>query len=155
MRTSLITTILVAVATASCSTRNGNIRPVDVPEAVRATFEQRFPKAMLSKWELEDSTVYEAEFLLKGLDRSAEFNANGDWLRTEVEVSKSELPTTITTLLTERYPGAVIGKCKRFETPSIALAFMIKLKNGERVSELELLPDGTDANAPGQERDDD
>ncbi len=76
------------------------VKDSKVPEAVKTAFAQKFSKAELEGWELEDGN-YEAEFeMSEDVEMSAVFAADGKWLETEQEIKKSELPAPVLAKLT-------------------------------------------------------
>lgn len=60
------------------------------PTVVKEAFAKLFPGAK-AKWEIEDKH-YEAEFTKNKKEHSAVFDATGNLLETEVEVSANEVP---------------------------------------------------------------
>lgn len=67
-----------------------------LPPAVLTAFKAKFPTAPAKvKWHRERNGEWEAEFEDKGVETSANFDANGQWLETETEITFAELPTAL------------------------------------------------------------
>lgn len=69
------------------------------PQAVVATFNQKFPGATDVDWDKEKNGEWEAGFKLNGTEMSANFSDAGQWLETETEIAVSELPQAVRTAL--------------------------------------------------------
>lgn len=118
-----------------------------VPESVKQTFMEKFPDAGDVEWEYEkDENSWEADFSMNGKEMSADFNQEGQWLETEVEIDLSELPHQIETVLNEHiqsnYPSAAVEEVERIETAQgifyeieiIAEEMVVDQSTGEEVS---------------------
>lgn len=66
-----------------------------VPEAVKTTFNEKFPKAGDVDWKLEADGNWEVEFELDDEESSATFTAEGKWLETETEIAVDDLPDAV------------------------------------------------------------
>lgn len=53
-----------------------------VPNAVKQTFQAKFPTVKLAEWKLKSDKNYEAEFTLKATEIAVKFDAVGKWLET-------------------------------------------------------------------------
>lgn len=103
-----------------------------VPTAVTTAFASRFPNVSKVKWEMEGDGVWEAEFKIKRVEYSASFNAAGEWMETEWEISKRELPEHIKKALNEKFEGCELEEAERFESPNgNGYEVEIELKNDE------------------------
>lgn len=72
------------VFTVSCS--DGKLKEKEVPEAVKASFNAKYPGAMDVRWkkEKEDGKeVFEAKFELEGKVKEAEFDGSGVFVTEE------------------------------------------------------------------------
>ncbi len=77
--------ILLIMAGLTCSCQHH-----EPPEQVKKAFTEKFPSAESVEWELEDDTIWEAEFFLNGKEITAIFSAGGKWLKTEEETDEEE-----------------------------------------------------------------
>lgn len=115
---------------------------VNVPEAAKTAFSQKFPTAKSVKWgeEKEENAkaVFEAEFKLNGKESSANFNEKGEWLETELTIKKADLPAAVLQTIEKEFAGYKTGEMASVETPGTK-AYEIALKKGKE--ELEVVID--------------
>jgi uncharacterized membrane protein YkoI len=102
----------------------------DVPTEVQSTFTQKFPEATKVKWDKENDTEWEAEFLLNGKEYSANFDNTGTWLETEYKVSLDELPASVIETLEDVYTGYDIQLFELSETAD-GTVYEFTLNSGE------------------------
>ena len=88
------------------------IKEADVPAAVKEGFKKSFPTAKVKEWEKEDDN-FEAEFDLKKVETSALFDANGNLIQTEVEITLKELPKAIIDYLSKNEAGKKIKEAAK------------------------------------------
>ena len=105
------------MALAKCNECNddGNFPQKSVPEAIRKAFEKKFPEQM-AKWEADDGLV-KAEFWKNSLEMEVWFTWEGEWVRTEREVSVYNLPEPVKTTIKSKFPDYRIGAPRWVETP--------------------------------------
>lgn len=63
-----------------------DIMSSDVPQAVLNAFQQKYPSAQVTEWEVEKESgalVFEAEFKLDGKKKEAEFKPDGTFIKEE------------------------------------------------------------------------
>lgn len=71
-----------------------------LPPAVFSAFQAKFPTAPAKvKWHRERNGEWEAEFETNGVETSANFDTNGQWLETETGIAFAELPAALQTSL--------------------------------------------------------
>lgn len=92
-----------------------------VPQKVKDTFIQKFPNAKNVEWEKESDTEYEAIFTLENIEHSANFNKEGIWLETEVEISRQDLPDAVLATLARDYWDSDINEIAKITTPDETL----------------------------------
>lgn len=109
----------------------------NVPQKVLSSFEQKFPNAKKVVWEMEDETVWEAEFKMNGKAYSANFSKEGEWKETEHEIKKSEIPSEVLAQLSQKYAAFKIIKAEKTETPS-GIGYEIDIKIGKEKFEVEI-----------------
>lgn len=115
----------------------------DLPEAVRATVQARFPGAKLTKAtkETEDgTTTYEVEVDDKGTEKEVVTSAAGKLLEVETEVAVAKLPKAVTAAIEAKYPGAKLDEAEE----------VVKVLDGgkeETSYEVAVKPAGKDAKA--------
>jgi hypothetical protein len=68
------------------------------PPAVLHSFMEQFPLGTEKvRWRRERRDEWEAEFKLTGVETSANFSETGQWLETETEITRAELPAALQT----------------------------------------------------------
>lgn len=92
-----------------------------VPKIVTDTFAKKFPEAKNVKWEFEDDeSVWEADFKLKKIKYSSDFDESGNWLETEREIKETDIPDKVNKALQlyrkENLPKSMIKEAERVET---------------------------------------
>ncbi|MCB0630132.1 MAG: PepSY-like domain-containing protein [Saprospiraceae bacterium] len=113
------------------------LRDPEVPQVVLDAFAAKFPHVKKVKWEKEADNEYEAEFKQGGHEMSANFDSDGTWLETEVEMKKAELPDAVKKAIQREFSGYDIEEAERVETPDLPLAFEVELENEADNTEVE------------------
>ena len=80
----------------------------NVPGKVKEAFNKKFPNAASVEWGKESDTEFEAEFTMNGKDYSANFNTDGTWMETEMEIEMEDLPDPVLASFARDYWGADI-----------------------------------------------
>ncbi|OJW81790.1 MAG: hypothetical protein BGO69_14890 [Bacteroidetes bacterium 46-16] len=107
-----------------------------VPNAVNSAFNQKFKNATKVKWDKENPHEYEAEFQWYGLNYSANFDDNGNWLETESQFSFNQLPEKIQSAFNNAHKGAVIKAIAKIETSKGEHKYEVEIKKGVSTAEL-------------------
>jgi hypothetical protein len=100
----------------------------DVPQAVKTALAQKFPNAKVEKWAKEKDGSFEAEFDVKGKDQSANFSATGEWLETESEIEKSEIPQPVLTAFYAKFGQIKIKEACKIEFPNKPMQYELEYK---------------------------
>lgn len=103
---------------------------VSAPEAVKTAFAKKYPDIKTVKWE-QETTGWEAEFRMNGVEYAADFDQNGKWLETEHDIKHSEIPADIKAMIDKDYAGFRIDKAEMHETPA-GKGYEIELEKGEQ-----------------------
>lgn len=101
--------ILMVLTGFSCAQKG------DVGSNVKNAFDQKFPDAKKVFWDKENSDEWEAEFTRNGMEYSANYSVNGEWLETESEIKTSEVPAQVSYKMTRDYPEARIKEVFKVE----------------------------------------
>ncbi|MGC1390527.1 MAG: PepSY-like domain-containing protein [Bacteroidales bacterium] len=110
MKKFILLTICVAFFAIYCVQAQEKSKKVEVPSTVKSAFEAKYPKAEKVNWGLEKQGEYEAEFVLNGIESSANFDSKGQFLEFETEIKESELPQSIKATLSKNFAGYKIGE---------------------------------------------
>ncbi|MCO6492237.1 MAG: PepSY-like domain-containing protein [Phaeodactylibacter sp.] len=114
----------------------------DVPPTVKEAFAARFAGAGFAEWEDPEDGVYEVDFELDGKDMMAKFDANGNWVETETEITETDLPEAVWQAITSQYAGYKIDKVETEATPERPLAYKIKLEQDDKKVKVTFSADG-------------
>lgn len=106
------------------------------PTAVSIAFNQKFPNATKVKWDKEDAHNYEASFLWKGVNYSANFNDTGEWLETETPITFNLLPEKVQTAFNASHKGVRPKAVAKIETSKQGTSYEVELKQGVKTVEV-------------------
>ena len=114
---------------------------LNVPSAVQEAFEQKFLNPQDASWEYDsENNLWEVNFLVDETKLSAVFNADGEWMETEMDIPFSELPEVIQDALNADYPDYNIEELEWIESPEgVFYEVDFALINEGEESELEIL----------------
>lgn len=136
-------TILLLMATIFAQIVSAQkIKNDEVPAAVSAAFKAKFPEAKNTKWEKEKMDIYEAEFKMNGVEKSANFDKNGVWIETETEIKKSELPANAASKISSEYPGFKIEVVCQVQSSKHGDCYEVEIEKGETSWEIIITADG-------------
>jgi hypothetical protein len=123
-------------------------KSVDPPSKVIASFESKFGKDIIAKWELSTDKSFVANFKSLGHPVKAYFEENGRWIKSETEYLSSELPSVIVQTVLGAYRGSSISKSLRIDEIEKVTIYRLSLKRGGSITEVELSSDGVILGAP-------
>lgn len=115
---------------------------IKAPDAVTAAFSKKFPDARHVKWGKENAKEFEAGFELKGRKMSANFDLQGNWKETEMEIDVIDLPAAVVKSIHSKYPDAVISGADRTEKADGKIIYEAGIKMKGKKMEVELFGDG-------------
>ena len=128
------------------NTGNGgeNVNAGSIPTAVQNAFNTRYPKALRTKWEREGQ-LYEAEFIMDNVKYEAYFQADGTWVRTQIEFNarKTTLPEAVQQYLATNYAGWTIDDADLIQTPTDEYYKLELEKRGQQDVTLLIRANGT------------
>ncbi len=108
-----------------------------VPEAVSNAFKTKFPKAEKVKWEMEDEKDYEASFKMNNGEQSAVFDAKGNWVETETEITVSTLPQEVSQSVAKQFSDYKIHEAEKTEGKD-GNFYEVELTKGKQILEVKL-----------------
>ncbi len=125
------------------------------PKPVSENFAKMFPNVTKVKWDQEEENEWEAEFKVDRKENSACFNNAGNWLETEVEINKKDLPEIVKNAVSEKYTDYKIEEVSKIETPDFQ-GYEMGIENGKEELELQVTADGKiTVNKESEEEDND
>lgn len=114
--------------------------PSDIQSVLESFINDRYPGAVIVDSEYDDGEI-EVEIIHDGRGKDVYFNKINEWLRTEWDVRKSELPAAVLTQVNAAYPSWKIDDAEFQETPS-GNWFVIELEKGESEVKIRITADG-------------
>ncbi len=109
----------------------------DVPSEVQTAFSQKFPDASKVNWGMENDNEWEAEFILNGVEYSANFDITGAWMETEYKIDPTAIPATVKATLDEEFGDYKIEISEVTETKD-GKVFEFELKKGKEESSVSI-----------------
>lgn len=126
-----------------------------VPEKVTSAFHDKFPHVDRTSWEKENENEWEGEFKMDGTEYSASFTSNGDWIETEREIKKSEIPGDIIAIINKAYSDYEIEEAEMGENQQ-GKFYEFEIEVGEKEYEVMIDANGKlTSKASDEERDED
>jgi len=112
------------------------------PKSVADNFNMKFQNATKVKWDQEETNEWEAEFKMNGEAMSASFDNAGNWLETEKELKKKELPAAVLNAFNSKYAGYKVDEASTIEKPDFK-GYELGIEKGKEDLEILITADGT------------
>ena len=138
--------LLIAISFSACENEKA-------PEKVKAAFNQKFPNAEETDWEMEKENEWEAEFEMDEKEMSATFSQDGTWLETESEIEEKDLPAPVKETLKSQFKDYEVEEAESVETPQYK-GYEIELE-GETEFEVVIDENGNVIKKEAEDEDDD
>ncbi len=135
---------IILAATVMIVTYATSFAQSKTPASVVTTFNKIYPDATKVKWDKENDHNYEASFELKGVNYSANFNENGEWLELEIPYSFDQLPEKVQNAFNASHKGVVPKAVSKIETAREVIIYEIEFQQGAKVTELFYTEDGAE-----------
>ena len=111
-----------------------------VPANVLSNFKKQFTTTK-SQWEM-DETDFEVNFKINGTEYSAKYDQLGNWLETEQEIKKSELPVSINQSIEKEFPKTEVEEVEKVSYPNHKTVYELEIKNREQKFEVQYSAEG-------------
>jgi hypothetical protein len=113
------------------------------PRQVRQAFDSMFPESTHVEWDKEFST-YTADFYYKGHEKEAQFDKEGNWMRTKTELTIIEVPAPVMEAAHGYCDWEIDGVFLYEQANGVAAYYMIEydLDMSPREKQLHVLPTG-------------
>lgn len=108
------------------------IKEAEVPAPVKAKFASLYPGVKAEKWEKEGAN-FEAEFDQNKVETSVLFDASGNLLETETEISPNDLPQTVKDYMAKNKPGMSIHEASKIVTAGGTVTYEVEVKDGDYI----------------------
>jgi len=105
-------------------------KKIAVPAVIRETFKKEFPNKKV-KWEMENAD-FEAKFKINGKDASAVYNNEGHQKALEIEIKKSELPSSALEFLKKNYPRNKINETEKITDDKNVITYESEIEKDEK-----------------------
>jgi hypothetical protein len=114
-----------------------------VPALIKQAFHTKFPDVKNVEWKIK-SEKYEAEFILKGVETTIKFDANGKWLETETQIPLSEVAKAVLESLATKFKNYKIVETQILQIfDDSRIIYEIHLENDKEIIKALLYADGT------------
>lgn len=135
---------LILMALISLSAFGQELKESEVPKEVRECFRAKYPDVYVYEWEWKrKKMIYEAEFIMKGSKYEATFTKEGEWIKTERDIKKADLPQKVWDGLSQtEYAAWKVDDIEEHSTPKYELVYEIEVKSKKRKVLLYFLPNG-------------
>ncbi|WP_299149392.1 PepSY-like domain-containing protein [uncultured Dokdonia sp.] len=107
------------------------------PEAVKATFQAKYPGENDPDWHVDSNGNYESRFRIDGIRHRADFNPNGAWIETEVSIEKDELPKAVRKAIDKDYSHEKITEIERVQSAEKGLFYDVEFKRKGKNKDVE------------------
>lgn len=77
------------------------------PEAVKTSFQNKYPGENDPDWEVDSNGNYESHFKIKGIKYRADFKPDGSWIETETSIDEKDLPKPIKARIEKEFDGKI------------------------------------------------
>ncbi len=118
----------------------------NVPASAKAHFEKNYSGAHVKEWEAIHDGGFEVEYHYQGKKYETYYDKNGNWVRTERELKKSEVPQSVwNALKNSSFASYKIDDddVELHQTPKHAEIYEVEVKNKNEKRKLYVLTDGT------------
>ncbi|MTE25644.1 PepSY-like domain-containing protein [Winogradskyella ouciana] len=113
------------------------------PDAVKKTFQAKYPEENDPDWHKDDHGYYEANFKIDGIKYRADFNADGTWVETETSIDEDDLPDAIKKVIKEKFDDEKITEVEKVESATKGLFYDVEFKRKGKNKDVEFRADGT------------
>ena len=119
---STLVVFLISGFTFQCSLFSGN-----VPKAVKAAFEAKYPDAKDVSWGIDSNGFFEAKFEINDKKYRADFLAGGEWVETESSIKFSDLPQAVKDAVKRDYDKDDIEEVEEVDHPKKGIFYDVEL----------------------------
>lgn len=105
--------LLASLLSFSCQDESKAQSSSDTPEAVKKTFQAKYPGENDPDWRKDDNGNFESHFKIDGVKYRADFAPDGKWIETETSIDKDELPKAVKDAIKEKYDDEEITEIEK------------------------------------------
>lgn len=104
MKHALIALLMLLTITTQAQDDEVAVKEENVPAAVVQKLRSMYPDVTKTNWTKEKGR-YLAAFTTTGHSTTAEYDSKGNWIESEMEITKAELPEAVNNTLNSKYAG--------------------------------------------------
>ena len=142
MKTKLITIILTVAVLLSCQDESRAQNSSKTPEAVKKTFQAKYPGENDPDWDVDSNGNYESHFKIDGIKYRADFLPDGKWIETETSIDKDELPSAVKEAIKKLYPDEEITEIEKVMHHSKGTFYDVEFKQKGKNHDVEFNASG-------------
>lgn len=111
------------------------------PEAVKTSFQTKYPGENDPDWEVDANGNYESHFKIDGIKYRADFKPDGSWIETETSIDKKDLPKAIKDKIEKDFDGK-ITEIEKVEHHSKGTFYDVEFKQKGKNKDVEFKANG-------------
>lgn len=112
------------------------------PDAVKKTFQSKYPGENDPDWHTDSNGNYESNFKIDGIKYRADFAPDGSWIETESSIDFDELPQAIQKIIKNDYDKGDITEIEKVESASKGLFYDVEFKRKGKNKDVEFRATG-------------
>ncbi|AZQ60359.1 hypothetical protein EJ994_16670 [Maribacter sp. MJ134] len=112
------------------------------PEAVKKSFKSKYPNESDPDWRKDKNGNFESHFKKDGEHYRADFAPNGEWIETESNIKKKELPKAILKVLEADFEDIKIVEIEKVDHATKGTFYDVEIKIDGKKKDLEFSSDG-------------
>ena len=120
-----------------------SVAKAQAPDAVKKTFQAKYPGENDPDWHKDDNGYYEANFKIDGIKYRADFNEDGTWVETETSIDKKDLPEAIRKVIKDTYGSEDISEIEKVDSAIKGTFYDVEFKQKGKNMDVEFRADGT------------
>ena len=113
-----------------------NLRPIDIPFAVTAAFDQAYPAIQTVEWSKAGDN-FAAEYKADTLNRSVTYNSSGMLVESNTEILEAALPSPVMEYLNENYKDNKVNETSKITDANGIVTYETKLKGMDLIFDSE------------------
>jgi len=112
------------------------------PKAVEQAFKSKYPNESDPDWRIDKNGNFESHFKKDGEHYRADFSPNGDWIETESNIKKKELPKAILKVLDTDFEDVKIVEIEKVDHATKGIFYDVEIKVDDKKKDLEFTKEG-------------
>lgn len=117
-------------------------QPLVITEAIKSFISDKYPGAKILEYNNEKTGI-EVDILHNGIYKDILFSSTGEWLRSEWDVRRSDVPAVVLQTIEQKYSGYKIDDIELHETPT-GVRYAFELEKGDQEIDVYISVDGTE-----------